>query len=162
MVNISHWGAGAPQMPLSYGCLAAAQKASRTKTYLWRVEYTQLGTRPTAQSFRLPQLKSRLMHSALTLLTDDLAGGKLAGETLIISSRFDLTTLTSELRPWQAPKWWKKKTCWELEDNSYTCALSPKREEWKQTRTKRNTLPPPRLLIIVSGNTTTWHLWQLW
>lgn len=49
------------------------------------------------------------MHSALTLLTDDLAGGKLAGETLIISSPFDLTTFTSELQPWQAPKWWKKK-----------------------------------------------------
>lgn len=64
-------------------------------------------------------------------------GGKLAGETLIISSRFDLTTLTSELWPWQAPKWWrKKKTCWELEDNSYTCALSPKREEWKQNPNK--------------------------
>lgn len=43
-------------------------KALRTKAYLWRVEYTQWAhsQQPTAQPYRLPQLKSGLIYSTLT------------------------------------------------------------------------------------------------
>lgn len=54
-------------------------------------------------------------------------GGKLAGETLIISSRFDLTTLTSELWLWQAPKWWKKSMLGTWGQFLHLCTFSQKR-----------------------------------